>query len=138
MTREEEIYNAILKLEIGAYDDLLGNDEYSGNDLQNAFYLGAKWADKNPENSRFSKGFNDNDCRIENKDKMNFSEALKLLKQGETLKRDSWSGNKKIMLVDDGSILPFIGIITKDGSMGVYTATNCDILANDWVCLLDM
>ena len=28
--------------------------------------------------------------------------------------------------------LPYIRIITKDNKYGVYTATNCDILANDW------
>ena len=49
MTREEEIYNAINNLQIGAYneDDPLDNDEYDGNDLQNAFCTGAKWADNN-------------------------------------------------------------------------------------------
>ena len=31
------------------------------------------------------------------------------------------------------TILPHIGIITKDERRGVYTATNCDILADDWV-----
>lgn len=51
MTREEEIYNAINNLQIGAYneDDPLDNDEYDGNDLQNAFCTGAKWADANPK-----------------------------------------------------------------------------------------
>lgn len=70
---------------------------------------------------------------MERTDKVDFSEALKLLKQGKTLRRDSWSGNKRIMLVHNDFLLPFIGIITKDGSMGVYTSTNCDILADDWV-----
>lgn len=51
MTREEEIWNAINNLQIGAYneDDQLDNDEYDGNDLQNAFYTGAKWADNHPK-----------------------------------------------------------------------------------------
>lgn len=65
--------------------------------------------------------------------KTDFSEALKLLKQGKTLRRDSWSGNKRIMLAHYDCLLPFISIVTKDGSIGVYTSTNCDILADDWV-----
>lgn len=51
MTREEEIWNAINNLQIGDYneDDSSDNDEYCGNDLQNAFYTGAKWADEHPK-----------------------------------------------------------------------------------------
>ena len=51
MKRDEEIWNAIFKLRLGEYSDdgSLGNDEYSGDDLQNAFYNGAKWADSNPK-----------------------------------------------------------------------------------------
>ena len=65
---------------------------------------------------------------------MDFSEALKLLKQGATIRRASWSGTKRIILVNDclDSYLPYIRIITKDNKYGVYTATNCDILADDW------
>lgn len=74
-----------------------------------------------------------NSSNMERTDKIDFSEALKLLKQGKTLRRDSWSGSKRIMLVNNNFLLPFIGIITKDGSMGVYTSTNCDILADDWI-----
>ena len=66
---------------------------------------------------------------------MDFSEALKLLKQGKVLRRTSWSGTKRIILMpgcESSGILPYIRIITKDGKHGVYTATNCDILADDW------
>lgn len=65
---------------------------------------------------------------------MDFSEALKLLKQGKVLRRTSWSGTKRIILVEGclESHLPYIRIITKDNKYGVYTATNCDILADDW------
>ena len=66
---------------------------------------------------------------------MDFSEALILLKQGATMRRASWSGTKRIVLVEDCTdmTLPYIRIITKDGKLGVYTATNCDILADDWM-----
>ena len=66
---------------------------------------------------------------------MDFSEALKLLKQGAVMRRASWSGTKRIVLISDRMemILPYIRIITKDGKYGVYTATNCDILADDWM-----
>ena len=62
------------------------------------------------------------------------AEALKLLKQGKALRRTSWSGTKRIILVEGclESHLPYIRIITKDNKYGVYTATNCDILADDW------
>ena len=42
---------------------------------------------------------------------MDFSEALKLLKQGVTLRRDSWSGDKRIDLIPDKNsdlFLPYI------------------------------
>lgn len=66
---------------------------------------------------------------------MDFSEALKLLKQGATIRRASWSGHKSIMLIkpyQECLVLPYIAISTKDNKIGVYTATNCDLLANDW------
>lgn len=69
---------------------------------------------------------------------MDFSEALKLLKQGATIRRDSQSGSKRIELLQDKNsdlFLPYIRIITKDNKIGVYTATNYDILADDWVVL---
>ena len=67
---------------------------------------------------------------------MDFSEALKLLKQGAVMRRASWSGAKRIVLMTcptDLEILPYIRIVTKGGKYGVYTATNCDILADDWM-----
>ena len=65
---------------------------------------------------------------------MDFSEALKLLKQGAVLRRACWSGTKRIILINSclGLELPYIRIITKDNKHGVYTATNCDIFADDW------
>ena len=67
---------------------------------------------------------------------MDFSEALKLLKQGKTVKRADWSGAKHIKLIRGyEEVLPYIEIITKDGKIGIYTATNCDILANDWTLI---
>ena len=66
---------------------------------------------------------------------MDFSEALKLLKQGATIRRASWSGHKSIMLIkpyQECLVLPYIAISTKDNKVGVYTATTCDILADDW------
>lgn len=69
---------------------------------------------------------------------MDFSEALKLLKQGATIRRASWSGHKSIMLIkphQECLVLPYIAISTKDNKIGVYTATTCDILADDWVLI---
>ena len=69
---------------------------------------------------------------------MDFSEALKLLKEGAIIRRASWSGSKQIKLIHDDRpdlVLPYIRIVTKDNKIGVYTATNCDILADDWVLI---
>ena len=66
-------------------------------------------------------------------DNMDFSKALELLKQGKAIRRTSWSGTKHIVLrCGSDGVLPHIRIITEDGSVDVYTATSCDILANDW------
>lgn len=68
---------------------------------------------------------------------MNFSQALEQLKLNMSLRRKSWSGEKYIFLADRTfALLPFIAIHTKDGSIGVYTATNCDLLADDWETIL--
>lgn len=51
MTREEEIWDAINNLQIGVYNEnnSSDNDEYDGSDIQDAFYLGARWSDENPK-----------------------------------------------------------------------------------------
>ena len=67
---------------------------------------------------------------------MDFSEALKLLKQGATVRRASWRENKCIKLIQgfhSDSIKPYIAITTKDNKIGVYIALTYDILADDWV-----
>ena len=64
---------------------------------------------------------------------MNFSHVLEQLKLNMSLRRKSWSGEKYIFLMDRAfAFLPFIAIHTKDGNLGVYSATNCDLLADDW------
>lgn len=68
--------------------------------------------------------------------RMDFSHVLQHLKDGAVARRESWSGNKSIFLAKgvDG-MLPFFCINTKDGHKGVYTATACDLLAEDWVVI---
>lgn len=67
---------------------------------------------------------------------MDFSRILIYLKAGAKARRESWSGNKSIFL-DKGTddMLPFICINTKDGHKGVYSATACDLLAEDWIVI---
>ena len=68
--------------------------------------------------------------------RMDFSCVLKYLKNGAAARRESWSGNKSIFLAKDvDGMLPFFSINTKDGHKGVYTATACDLLAEDWVVI---
>lgn len=64
---------------------------------------------------------------------INFSQALEQLKSHYSIRRKNWSGDKYIFLLDKNfGFLPFIAIHTKDGNLGVYSATNCDLLADDW------
>lgn len=77
---------------------------------------------------------------------MDFSQALILLKEGKTIRRRCWSGNKSIFLAStiDAScwrankhwsnteLLPMIIINTKDGKKGAFVISNCDVLADDW------
>lgn len=67
---------------------------------------------------------------------MDFSRVLQYLKDGAVARRESWSGNKSIFLAKEANgMLPFFCINTKDGHKGVYTATACDLLAEDWVVI---
>ena len=69
-------------------------------------------------------------------DQFDFSRALMYLKNGYVVRRESWSGNKSIFLSKDIDwMLPFFCIKTKDGHQGVYTATACDLLAEDWMVI---
>ena len=74
-------------------------------------------------------------CGLESK-YMDFSRVLQYLKDGAVARRESWSGNKSIFLAKDiVGVLPFFCINTKDGHKGVYTATACDLLAEDWMVI---
>ena len=77
---------------------------------------------------------------------MDFSQALILLKEGKTIRRRCWSGNKSIFLAttidascwrankhwSNTELLPMIIINTKDGKKGAFVISNCDVLADDW------
>lgn len=68
--------------------------------------------------------------------RMDFSHVLQYLKDGAVARRESWSGNKSIFLAKEvDEMLPFFCINTKDGHKGVYAATACDLLAEDWVVI---
>ena len=68
--------------------------------------------------------------------RMDFSHVLQHLKDGAVARRESWSGNKSIFLAKEvDEMLPFFCINTKDGHKGVYTATACDLLAEDWLVI---
>lgn len=80
-----------------------------------------------------------------------FGGAICLLKAGFQVRRANWSGNKFLYFVpsesypamtdieksvaEDGMVLykPYIAIRCKDGGVGFYTPTQCDVLAEDWV-----
>lgn len=81
------------------------------------------------------KRVNDTERDLEVK-RMDFSRVLQYLKDGAVARRESWSGNKSIFLAKEvDEMLPFFCINTKDGHKGVYTATACDLLAEDWMVI---
>ena len=83
---------------------------------------------------------------------MNFSEALDLLKKGHRLTRTGWNGRDMFVFLVPGSnfavnrepllsILgegtnvtyrPHIDMKAADGTVGVWLASQTDILADDW------
>lgn len=85
-------------------------------------------------------------------DKMNFSEALELIKHGECMKREGWNGKDQFVFLVNGSEFkvnraPLLGIFEEgtdityrphidmkyqDGSIGVWLASMGDIMADDW------
>ena len=81
------------------------------------------------------KRVNDTERDLEVK-RMDFSRVLQYLKNSAVARRESWSGNKSIFLAKEvDEMLPFFCINTKDGHKGVYTATACDLLAEDWMII---
>lgn len=65
---------------------------------------------------------------------MDFSEALKLLKQGAEISRASWGRTKCIFMIKghEDLSLQYIRMLTKDNKSIRYTLTDCDIFAEDW------
>lgn len=82
---------------------------------------------------------------------INFGGAIQALKIGLAVRRKSWSGGKFIYYVpsasypamtdvaksimnEEGKVSykEYIAIRCKDGDVGFYTPTQCDVLAEDW------
>ena len=76
---------------------------------------------------------------------------IEAIKNGNKVRRECWSGDKFLYYVPsasypamtniaksiadkDGTVLyqDYIAIRRKDGDVGFYTPTQCDILADDW------
>jgi hypothetical protein len=83
---------------------------------------------------------------------MNFSQALEEVKKGELLARSSWKDRGMFIFLVNGSQFkvnrepllsifeeghdinyrPHIDMQTSDGSICVWTATQADIMSDDW------
>ena len=82
---------------------------------------------------------------------MKIQEMIEAIKNGKKARRECWSGDKFLYYVPpasypamtdiaksiadkDGKVLykEYIAIRCKDGDVGFYTPTQCDILADDW------
>lgn len=86
---------------------------------------------------------------------MNFSEALNLIKTGHKLARTGWNGkgmfvylvqgseftvNRKPLneIFEEGTVVkyrPHIDLKAIDGTCGVWSPNNSDVLADDWECV---
>jgi hypothetical protein len=84
---------------------------------------------------------------------MNFSQALDMIKQGHRLAREGWNGKDMFVYLVHGSTFvvnrpplnamysegteiryrPHIDLRAADGTCGVWSPSNSDILAEDWV-----
>jgi len=87
--------------------------------------------------------------------KMNFSEALEILKQGSRIQRKGWNGKGMFIFLVPGSVFkvnraPLLGIYpegteinyhghidmrTASGQVVPWVASQTDLLAEDWVDL---
>lgn len=70
---------------------------------------------------------------------MDFSAALSMMKSGYWVYREGWNGkNMYIYLIKSPSVngvifLPFIAMLTAQGALVPWLASQTDILADDWV-----
>ena len=92
---------------------------------------------------------------IEKNPSMTFSQALEAIKAGKQVARKGWNSKGMFLFLDPGSHFqvnrppllgifpegteinyrPHIDIKTTSGDIGVWTPSQCDILANDWVII---
>jgi hypothetical protein len=71
---------------------------------------------------------------------MNFGQALMTLKAGNKIYRIGWNGKGMwlgLQMPDAGSAntLPYVYMITADGKRVPWTASQTDLLAEDWMML---
>lgn len=68
---------------------------------------------------------------------MTFGSALDLMKQGYKVSREGWNGKGMHVAVGgldtEGSVKDFVYMVTVDGSIIPWLASQTDILAVDWV-----
>lgn len=86
---------------------------------------------------------------------MNITEMIANIKAGQKARRSCWPGDKflyyipaasypamtdvaKSFMDESGKVAykEYIAIRCKDGEVGFYTPTQCDILADDWSCFI--
>lgn len=72
---------------------------------------------------------------------MNFSEALALLKEGNSLARGGWNGKGQYIALqkpdaNSANTLPYLYIITVSGDRVPWLASQTDLLAEDWMVVV--
>lgn len=87
---------------------------------------------------------------------MNILGMIEAIKDGQKCRRECWSGDKfvyyvpsarydamtdiaKSIMDEDGKVpyKEYIAIRCKDGEVGFYTPTQCDLFANDWKVIIN-
>ena len=92
------------------------------------------WVESYPEGDNMSEALN-SEPRTE--PAFNFGEAIKRLKDGNSVSRYGWNGPGQYLTLqvpDEGSkmTLPYIYITTVQGDLVPWLASQTDMLATDW------
>lgn len=73
---------------------------------------------------------------------MDFGEALKMLKDGKMMAREGWNGKHQFVRMQfpdahSANTLPYIFIVTEQVERVPWTASQTDLLSDDWEPVID-
>lgn len=62
---------------------------------------------------------------------LNFAEAMQAVLNGKRARRSDWNRPAYVELQTRGD-MPFIAMVMKNGVVGPYPPSHCDMLSKDW------